>query len=189
MRSLLLLVTSLAALVVVSFDSAAHAAVTQPSALVPFFVKAADYDRHFASKAGSRVQVLVTYNAWNNASESTARDLAKNLGNIAKIAGLSHDDHVEPYAGAEALAIEVRATQTAIVIVSSGLGGEAASIAHELDGIDVLSVAVDPDDVARGIVLGLDARDAKPKILVRLGQARRQDVAFEASFLALARIE
>ena len=170
-------------------DARADSGATPATALVPFLVKAADYDRHFASKAGGRVEVLVTFNAGEPTSYAMANEIAKELGRGGKIAGFSHDERVEPYSGAEALAAEVRSTQTAIVVVSTRLGGEAPAIAHELDGIDVLTVAAEPDDVARGIVLGLDQRAAKSKIVVRLAQARRQDVAFEASFLALARIE
>lgn len=198
MRSLLLFPSSvrrlglgvgLALLVGLPADAHADAGDTPATSLVPFLVKAADYDRHFASKAGGRVEVLVTFNAGEPTSHAMANEIAKELGRAGKIAGFSHDERVEPYTGAEALAAEVRSTQTAIVVVSTRLGGEAPAIAHELDGIDVLTIAADPDDVARGIVVGLDQRAAKPKIVVRLAQARRQDVAFEASFLALARIE
>lgn len=178
-----------ATLLTFSSDSRAQGGATPSSALAPFVVKAADYDRHFVARAGGRVEILVTFNSGDAASETAAKNIARDLGSAGKIAGLAHDELVEPYAGAEALAAEIRATQTAILVVSTGLAGEIHSIAHELDGIDVLSVAVDPEDVARGIVLGLDTRGAKPKIVVRLTQARRQEVAFEASFLSLARIE
>ncbi|MGH7282649.1 MAG: YfiR family protein [Polyangiaceae bacterium] len=182
-------VVGVAGLVAFSSESAAQTGATPASSLVPFVTRAADYDRHFVARAGGRLEILVTFNASESTSEVAAKEVASAFGKAEKIAGLAHDERVEPYVGAESLAAETRSTQTAIVIISTGLGGEVRAIAHALDGIDVLTVALDPDDVSRGIVLGLDTREAKPKILVRLAQARRQDVAFEAAFLSLARIE
>ncbi len=160
-----------------------------PAVFVPLVVKAADYDRHFAARANGRVHTLVIYRDGDIASVTDAHDLVTELGKSQKIGGLAHDERAVPYQGANALAAEIRSEQIAIVIISRNLSNEAGAIAHELDGIDTLSVAVDPDDVSKGIVLGVDARAGKPKLVVRLAQARRQNVAFEASLLRLARIE
>lgn len=160
-----------------------------PAQLVSFVVKAADYDRHFVTRANGHLHTLVVYKDGNAPSVSTARDVVSALAMTEKIAGLAHDQRAVPYEGANALASEIRSEQIAVVIISSGLGSEATAIAHELDGIDTLSVAVDPNDVPKGIVLGVDARTGKPTLVVRLSQARRQNVAFEASLLKLARIE
>jgi hypothetical protein len=161
----------------------------RPKQLVPFVVKVADYDRHFVARANGRVHTLVVYRDGDAASVSTARDLIAELGKSQKIGGLAHDERAVPYENANALASEIRAEQIAIVIISTGLSNEAGAIAHELDGIDTLSVAVDPDDVKQGIVFGVDARGGKSTLVVRLTQARRQNVAFEAALLRLARIE
>lgn len=160
-----------------------------PALFVPLIVKAADYDRHLGARANGRVHTLVVYKDGDAASVGEAHDLVVELGKSQKIGGLAHDEHAVPYQGANALASEIRAEQISIVIISKHLSSEAAAIAHELDGIDTLSVAVDPDDVSNGIVLGIDARAGKPRLVVRLAQARRQNVAFEASLLRLARIE
>jgi len=42
--------------------------------------------------------------------------------------------------------------------------------------------------VPRGIVLGFDLVGGKPKMLVNLGQARKQHVAFMAEVLKLAKV-
>ncbi len=161
----------------------------RPAQLVPLIVKVADYDRHFVARANGRVRVLVVYRDGDSASVSTAREIVADLGKTVKIAGLAHDERTILYEGPNALASQIRSEQTSIVIISTGFGDEAVAIAHELDGIDTLSVAVDPDDVSKGIVFGVDARAGKPTLVIRLSQARRQNVAFEASLLKLARIE
>ena len=43
-------------------------------------------------------------------------------------------------------------------------------------------------DVPKGIVLSFDLVSGKPKIVVHLGQAKRQDVQFKAELLKLARV-
>ena len=157
--------------------------------LVPLIAKVADYDRHFVARASGNVRALVVYRDGDTASVQKAHDIVSVLGKTEKISGLSHSERAVPYVGANALAARIRDDQISLVIISTGLGAEASAIAHELDGIDTLSVAVDPDDVSKGIVLGIDARAGKNTLVVRLAQARRQNIAFEASLLKLARIE
>jgi hypothetical protein len=172
--------------------SAARAADSRELAaaqLVPLIVKVADYDRHFVERANGKVRTLVVYRDGDTASVTNAREIVHVFEKTGKIRGLSHVERAIPYVGANALASRIRDDQIALVIISTGLGSETAAIAHELDGIDTLSVAVDPDDVPNGIVFGVDARAGKSTLVVRLAQARRQNVAFEAAFLKLARIE
>lgn len=161
----------------------------EPSVLVRTVTKAAEYDRHLAARANGHVRTMIVFRSGDAASEKTAHDLARFFGSTEKIAGWAHEESVDRYSGANALAAEIRSQQVSIVVLSTGLGDEAPAIAHELDGIDVLSVAVDPDDVPKGIVFGVDARAGSPTLVIRLAQARRQNVAFEASLLKLARIE
>jgi hypothetical protein len=160
-----------------------------PALFVPMIVKVVDYDRHFAERANGKVRALVVYRDGDTASVTTSHEIVRLLGKTEKIRGLSHTERAVPYVAANALASQIRDGQFSLVIISTGLGSEAAAIAHELDGIDTLSVAVDPDDVSNGIVLGIDARAGKSTLVVRLAQARRQNVAFEAALLKLARIE
>ena len=170
-------------------DSPRESRELAPAQLVPLIVKVAGYDRHFVGRANGHLRAVVVYRDGDVASVSTARETVRVLEKTGKISGLAHEQRAIQYAGANALATQVREGQTALVIVSTGLSAEATAIAHELDGIDVLSVAIDPDDVSSGIVFGVDARAGKPTLVVRLAQARRQNVAFEASLLKLARIE
>jgi hypothetical protein len=51
-----------------------------------------------------------------------------------------------------------------------------------------LTVAAIPDYVELGVVLGFDVLSGRPKLLVHLGQARRQHVDLRADLLKLARV-
>ncbi len=152
-------------------------------------VKAADYDRHFAAKVSGKVHVAVVYNAGEPASEAAARGVVKELAVTGKIAGFEHDEALIAYPGADPLAAEVRAKSLSIVVLGPDLSAEMEKLAHALDGIAVLTVALDPDDVGRGAVFAVDVRSGKPKITIAQAQARRQDVAFEASLLTLAKVQ
>ena len=150
--------------------------------------KVASYDRNLAARAGDRVHVLIIVKAKDDASSAFAKHMESALGGLDKIGGLPHDESTSPFGGAKALADACRAKHIAIVYLAPGLGEEMAGIRAALDGVNVLSVAADASDVARGVVLGFDLVSGKPKILVHLGQAKRQDVSFKAELLKLAKV-
>jgi len=150
--------------------------------------KVASYDRNLAARAGDRVHVLIVVKAKDDASSAFAKHMESALGGLDKIGGLPHDEATSPFGGAKALADACRAKHIAIVYLAPGLAEEMAGIRAALDGVNVLSVAADASDVARGVVLGFDLVSGKPKILVHLGQAKRQDVSFKAELLKLAKV-
>ena len=150
--------------------------------------KVASYDRNLAARAGDRVHVLIIVNPKNDASSSFAKHMVDALGGVDKIGGLPHDETTAPFTGAQALADACKTKRIAIVYLAPGLGDEVPGIRAALEGVNVLSVTADPGGVAKGIVLGFDLVSGKPKILVHLGQSKRQEVAFKAELLKLARV-
>ena len=150
--------------------------------------KVASYDRNLASRAGDRVHILIVFNAKSDASNSFAKHMTSALGGVDKIGGLPHDETTAVFGGAKALADACRARRIAILYVAPGLGDEVAGIRSALDGVNVLSVAADAADVPKGIVLGFDLVSGKPKIVVQLGQAKKQEVSFKAELLKLAKV-
>jgi hypothetical protein len=181
--------TSVLACVVLSPRAGLADEVAVPVALQAELVaKVASYDRNLAARAGDRVHVLIIVNAKNDASNSFAKHITSALGGVDKIGGLPHDETTAPFGGAKALADTCRAKRIAIVYLAPGLGDEVAGIRTALEGVNVLSVAADAGEVAKGIVLGFDLVSGKPKIVVHLGQAKRQDVSFKAELLKLATV-
>jgi hypothetical protein len=155
---------------------------------VELLVKVAAYDRNLPNRAGDRVKVLVVEKAGNADSNRAVAQIQTALGEIATIAGQPHQEVVLRYAGAAALVAAVRRERAAIVYLTPGLADDVEPIRAALDGVDVLSVAAIPGYVPRGMVLGFDLVSGKPKLLVQLAQAKRQNVAFTADVLKLMKV-
>jgi hypothetical protein len=180
----------LAALAAVSFArDAAGEEVAVPVALQAELVaKVAAYDRNLPARAGGRVHVVLVVKPKDDAGSRFAKNMASALGGVADIGGLPHDETTVTYTGAPALADVCRSKHVAILYLAPGLGDEVPAIKAALEGVSVLSVAAVANEVPKGVVLGFDLVSGKPKIVVHLGQARRQDVSFRADLLKLARV-
>ena len=90
---------------------------------------------------------------------------------------------------ATALADLVRAKKAAIVYFGPGFGTQTPQIRETFTPLNVLTAGAVPDYVRAGIVLGFDLVSGRPKLLIHLGQARKQQVAFPASVLNLMKVQ
>jgi hypothetical protein len=175
--------------VIVAAPSSAAEEVAVPVGLqAELLAKVAAYDKNFASRAGDRAHVLILTRPGDAESVRTAAHMEAALQGIKDIGGVPHDEATIPYAGAKALADAIKARHVAIVYVAPALGGEIDAIKDALAGVSVLTVAAVADYVPRGIVLGFDVVSGKPKLVVNLGQAKKQDVVFKAEVLKLMRV-
>jgi hypothetical protein len=76
-----------------------------------------------------------------------------------------------------------------ILYVTPGFGeGEIEAMARALDGVSVLSAGALAKYTPRGMVLGFDLAGGKPKLIVNLARARRQNVELSSSVLKLVRV-
>lgn len=150
--------------------------------------RAVEYDRGFAARAGGRVLVFIAVRARDADSERVGEQIRLELGALDRIGSLPHQEEIVLYGSARQLAERVIQQAPAILYLSAGLGDEVPLIAQALDGVSTLSVAVSATYVPRRAVLGFDVESGRPQLLVHLGQARRQQVAFRSEFLKLARI-
>jgi hypothetical protein len=176
-------------LVVTSCPSRAAEEVAVPVGLqAELFAKVAAYDKNFGARAGDRAHVLILTRPGDAESVRTAAHLEAALRGINDIGGLPHDETTIAYPGARALADTCRSRHIAIVYVGPALGAEIDAIRDALTGVSVLTVAAVAEYVPRGIVLGFDVVSGKPKLVVHLGQAKKQDVVFKAEVLKLMRV-
>jgi hypothetical protein len=176
------------ALVTVVRDASAED-VPVPFALqAELLAKVAAYDRNMQARAGDRVRVLLVQKPGDDSSARAIVQMQEALGKIGTIAGLPHDEQVVAWGGAPALAQTVTAQHAAIVYLTPGFSGDVDAIRAALTGVDVLSVAAVPNYVPRGIVLGFDIVEGRPKLLVNLSQSAKQHVAFKAEVLKLMRV-
>jgi hypothetical protein len=57
-----------------------------------------------------------------------------------------------------------------------------------VSNVSLLTVGATPEYVESGIVLGFDLVSGRPKLLINLSQARKQQVDFPASVLRLMKV-
>jgi hypothetical protein len=159
-----------------------------PRLQAELLAKVAAYDGKFAARAQGTALVLIVVAPGVADSERFGAQIRAELGKQPRIGGVEHMEDVVRYSSPAELSRVCRDRKPAIVYLGPGLTEQAPGIAEALVGLDVISVAALPNDVARGIVLGFEVVSGKPKLLVHLLQARRQNVAFKPELLRLARV-
>jgi len=152
------------------------------------FAKLATYDRNFTKRAGARAHVLIVTVPRNTQSSLFATGMVSALGRIERVGGLPHEEIIIQYAGATALAKACESRKAAAVYLGPGLEGEMARVRAALTGVNVMSIAANPAYVQLGAVLGFELSSGKPRIVVNLPQARKQQVDFRADVLKLMKV-
>jgi hypothetical protein len=171
---------------VLTIAADARAADDLPPALIAqLLMKVATYDRNHAQRHQARPRVLVYENASDERSVRTATMLAEALREPEINRG---PVDVVPFTSAADLASAIDARGASIVVLTGGLEDSAGAIAAALSGKDVLSFGTTGALAERGVVVGFELREGKPKIVVNPTRARAQNVSLTAQLLALARI-
>jgi hypothetical protein len=62
------------------------------------------------------------------------------------------------------------------------------ALSRHAQSAGIVTLATDPTDVERGMVLGVESLEGKPRFVVNLTAAKASGVSFEARFLNLCRI-
>lgn len=150
--------------------------------------KVAAYDRGFTARARGRALCFVVVRPGDAESERIGEQLLAELSVLPAIGGLSHTEEVVRFVSPAALGDLCRQRRPAVVYLSTQLGDAVAPVAAALSGTSVLTVAVAAPYVPAGAVLGFDSESGKPRLVVNLAQARRQQVSFMPELLRLARV-
>lgn len=150
--------------------------------------KVAAYDAHFAQRARAKALISIVEVAGLAESERFAASIRAELGMQARIGGVEHMEDVIVYSTPAELARTCRERKPSIVYLGPGLTLVAPAIAEALAGLDLITVSPLAADVAGGVVLGFEVVSGKPKLVVNLQQAHRQNVAFKPELLRLARV-
>jgi hypothetical protein len=171
-------------------QSAKASEVSVPIPLqMALLAKVAGYDKNLGTRAGDRVHVLIVTKGGSDESSRVASQADKALADQDSIGGLPHDRSSVQFTDAGALARLCRSRRIAIVYVTPGFSdGEISAMAGAFSGGDLLSAAAVADHVELGVVLGFDLVSGKPKLLVNLGQSKRQHVALSAEVLKLMKV-
>jgi hypothetical protein len=150
--------------------------------------KVAAYDRNLASRSGERVHILLVGKPSDPTSMPFVRQMSQALSGLETFAKLPHDEEIVEYEGPEELAQKCRSSSASVVYVGPGFHSDIEPIRAVLESTSVLTVSANPEDVPRGIVLGFDLISGKPKLVLHLGQSRKQRVDLMADVLKLMRI-
>jgi hypothetical protein len=159
-----------------------------PRLQAELLAKVAAYDTKFSQRARGRALVLVVSAPKVADSERFAAQIRAELAKQPRIGGVDHMEDNIRFSTAAELARVCRERRPAVVYLAPGLSEAVPAIARELAGLDVLTVSALPSDVSGGIVLGFEVVSGRPRLLVHLPQARRQNVAFMPELLRLARV-
>jgi hypothetical protein len=164
------------------------------SVQVPFSVQAdliakvASFDRNFAARAGARALVLVMQMPNDAESAAAALELKNALSRVDLVGDRPHEEQIVAYSSSVALAEMIKARKPAIIYFGPGFGKELTAIRNSVSNVSLLTVGATPEYVESGIVLGFDLVSGRPKLLINLSQARKQQVDFPASVLRLMKV-
>jgi hypothetical protein len=150
--------------------------------------KVATFDRNMASRAGEKVVIVVARLPDDPESGRAAARLQLNLSQLRRITDKPVDVRTIDFANAADLARACKSAGAAIVYLTPGMQSALTNIASALDGMSILSVSAVAEHVTDGAVLAFGLSEGKPKILIHLGRAKRQNVDFKASILRLAQV-
>ncbi len=146
------------------------------------------YDRNYVARAGGKAKLLIVSKPGDPESTKIANQAKAAFGGLAEVGGVPHEEVTLAYSGAKSLADEVAKHKATVVYLSTGLSPDIAAIAEALSGHDVVSIASVAADVPKGAVIGFDLVSGKPKLLVHLTQAKKQNAAFKAEALKLMKV-
>jgi hypothetical protein len=151
--------------------------------------KVVAYDANLPARAQGKVRIRILVYADNAESRSVAAEFQGALAAMPTIAGLPHEESTMIYTDANALARACKADHVSIVYITPGMSDDQLSaMVLALTGVSVMTVAAMPRLVPLGVVLGFDLSSSKPKLLVHLTQARKQQVALSSNVLRLMKI-
>jgi uncharacterized protein DUF4154 len=177
----------LVALLAVSSPALADSEVP-PDLQVALLKKVVRFERHFDDRTGGELQVLVVVRRGDGSSERAAGQLGKALEGIREIAGKPIKVSVIRYSSPGSVRTAVLGAGAKLVCFTPGLEADIAGIAGALVGVPAITVGADGADVDLGAVLGFELVSARAKIVVNVGQARRQGLDFNSDLFRLARV-
>lgn len=162
---------------------------------VKLLSKVAGYDRNLskrsraAADSGQELGVGILLRPKHPLSVQIAGQAKQALRDIASLGGFAHREEELAVTDLTQVAAQCATRGWAILYVMPGFSEEEiVKLAKSLEASSILTIAATASDVRHGIVLGFDLVSSKPKLLVHLKQARRQQVDFSSDLLSLSEV-
>lgn len=146
------------------------------------------FDRNFAARVHGRLMVVILVDEKSPDSVRVGAQLQSELSSRDSLGSYGLSAARLPFVSLTGLREECRRLRAGVVYVTPGMREAAGQLAGALQGLKVLSVGSMPEQVGEGLVLGSAVRSGKPRVLVNLKQARRQDIDFRADFLRMVEV-
>jgi hypothetical protein len=182
------LLLALAALLVTSHAGAEEVSVPV-SLQIDLLLKVASYDKNLRRRAGDRVLVAVLVNPKEADSGRVAAQALAALAEASDVDGLPVMPLGVEYTDSASLSRLADESRVAVLYVTPGFTpAELDGIDRAFDGKSVLSAGALAKYTERGTVLGFDLVGGKPKLLVHLARAKRQNVELSSAVLKLMRV-
>jgi len=160
-----------------------------PDLQVALLKKIVRYERGFVERTRAQVNLLIVVRAGSDGSERAAVQIGKAFedsggGGAAPPIRVT----VHRFSTPATLRNAILGAGASIVYLTPGVTPDVEAIAFALEGLPAITVAEDGADVDRGAVLGFELVYARPKIVINVGQARRQGLNFNSDLFRLARV-
>jgi hypothetical protein len=153
---------------------------------VELLMKIASYDKNLRRRAGELLRVAVLVDSRDADSGRVGAQALAALAQADDVIGLPVEPLRVQYTDADALARVTGERRIAVLYVTPGFAAaELDAISRALEGHSVLSAGALAKYTERGTVLGFDLVGGKPKLLVHLARARRQQVELSSAVLKL----
>lgn len=150
---------------------------------IPAFLKALDFERSLAVDEPSFV-ISVVYDPSDPSSVGSKDRVLAIQGQLTRLLVRGKRVVLEEFAY-----VPGRPILVAGVLLSTTLDEVAVEeLSRHAQSADILTLAIDPTDVERGMVLGVESVEGKPRFVVNLTAAKASGVSFEARFLNLCRV-
>ena len=157
---------------------------------VPILLKLLTYDRTLMSDPPERIEIAVVYARGSGPSlrnrDAVLRSLASH--HEKTISGIPFRVHSLAFESAGRLVEDLRREQIHVVYVTAGHEDNFDAIRHATQEVGALSITGAAGFVARGLSVGVEVSNDKPRIQVNLGSLKAERHELKSSVLRLCDI-
>ncbi len=151
--------------------------------------KVAAFDRNLEARSGGEVRVVVARRSGDGPAEVFSAEFRAALNELDSIGGLPFSVSIVGFSSPASLVESSVSARVSVLVLADGRSlDDVRGVAAACAGNSLLTVGVSGEAVASGAVLGFEAREGRPQILINLARARKQLVDLPAQLLDLATI-
>lgn len=146
---------------------------------VQLLSKMSTYVSNFAPKGASSVKVYVVHPGTKDAPSRGAQALNGALGTTGKLGAYTAEVVLVPWENGKKLEAAIAADKPQVVYLAPELDAKATGeLVEAVSSSSALMISGVADHVKQGAVLGFSLVEARPRVLINLKQARRQNIVF-----------